>query len=72
MTHPRQTEVVKLMVLPSARLGVARKLIGHVEDFARDGWKAFSALDAASMRAAVQMYRRLGWEEWGVCKYCAS
>jgi GNAT superfamily N-acetyltransferase len=63
-THLHRAEVIKLLVSPSSRrLGIARKLMEYIEDFARG---------TATGSAAVEMYRRLGWEEWGTCKDYAS
>ncbi|CZR66311.1 related to acetyltransferase [Phialocephala subalpina] len=73
ITHVHKAEVVKLLVAPSARRqGIARKLMEHVEDFARDEGKEFLVLDTATESPAREMYRRLGWEEWGTCKDYAS
>lgn len=44
----------------------------YVEDFARDEGKEFLVLDTATKSPAREMYRRLGWEEWGTCKDYAS
>jgi GNAT superfamily N-acetyltransferase len=72
-THLHRAEVIKLLVLPSSRrLGIARKLMEHIEDFARGTGRTMLNLDTATGSAAVEMYRRLGWEEWGTCKDYAS
>ena len=44
----------------------------HIEDFARGTGRTMLNLDTATGSAAVEMYRRLGWEEWGTCKDYAS
>lgn len=44
----------------------------YIEDFARDEGKEFLVLDTATESLAREMYRRLGWEEWGTCKHYAS
>ncbi len=73
LTHGHRAEVVKLLVQPSARrLGIARKLMEKVEDFALGLGKQFLTLDTATLSPAVEMYRRLGWEEWGTCGDYAS
>jgi GNAT superfamily N-acetyltransferase len=72
-THLHRAEVIKLLVSPSSRrLGIARKLMEHIEDFARGTGRTMLNLDTATGSAAVEMYRRLGWEEWGTCKDYAS
>ena len=72
-THLHRAEVIKLLVSPSSRrLGIARKLMEHIEDFARGTGRTMLNLDTATGSAAVEMYRRLGWEEWGICKDYAS
>ena len=72
-THLHRAEVIKLLVSPSSRrLGIARKLMDHIEDFARGTGRTMLNLDTATGSAAVEMYRRLGWEEWGICKDYAS
>lgn len=73
VTHLHRAEVIKLLVSPSARrLGIARKLMTHVEDFARGTGRSMLTLDTATGSPAVEMYRKLGWEEWGTCKNYAS
>jgi GNAT superfamily N-acetyltransferase len=72
-THLHRAEVIKLLVSPlSRRLGIARKLMEYIEDFARETGRTMLSLDTATGSAAVEMYRRLGWEEWGTCKDYAS
>jgi GNAT superfamily N-acetyltransferase len=72
-THLHRAEVIKLLVSPSSRrLGIARKLMEYIEDFARGTGRTMLSLDTATGSAAVEMYRRLGWEEWGTCKDYAS
>jgi len=72
-THLHRAEVIKLMVLPSARrLGIARDLMLHVEAFAKGIERSMLTLDTATESAAMEMYRRLEWEEWGTCKVYAS
>ena len=72
-THLHRAEVIKLLVSPSyRRLGIARKLMEYIEDFARGTGRTMLSLDTATGSAAVEMYRRLGWEEWGTCKDYAS
>jgi ribosomal protein S18 acetylase RimI-like enzyme len=72
-THSHRGEVQKLLVLPDARkLGIARQLMRHVEDFARELGKEVLVLDTATLSPAREMYTRLGWEEWGTCKAYAS
>lgn len=44
----------------------------HVEDFARGTGRDMLTLDTATGSPAVEMYRKLGWEEWGTCKDYAS
>lgn len=45
----------------------------YVEEFARkERLKEFLTLDTAALSPAKDMYRRLGWEEWGTCKDYAS
>lgn len=69
VTHLHRAEVVKLLVSPSARrLGIATRLMNHVEDFARGTGRDMLTLDTATESSAMEMYRRLGWEEWGTCK----
>ncbi|PMD60139.1 acyl-CoA N-acyltransferase [Hyaloscypha bicolor E] len=71
VTHFHRAEVIKLLVSPSARrLGIARKLMKHVEDFARGTGRDMLTLDTATESPAVAMYRRLGWEEWGTWGSC--
>lgn len=61
VTHLHRAEVVKLLVSPSARrLGVARKLMSHVENFARGIGRQILTLDTATASPAVEMYRHLG------------
>jgi ribosomal protein S18 acetylase RimI-like enzyme len=73
VTHFHRAEVIKLLVSPSARrLGIARKLMKHVEEFARGTGRDMLTLDTATGSPAVAMYRKLGWEEWGTCKDYAS
>ncbi|KAE8444558.1 hypothetical protein EG329_014482 [Mollisiaceae sp. DMI_Dod_QoI] len=72
-THSHRAEVVKLLVAPAARRqGIARQLMDYIENFARDEGKEFLTLDTATLSPAKEMYRRLGWEEWGTCKDYAS
>jgi len=72
-THLHRAEVVKLLVAPSARrLGIASRLMSHIEDFARGIGRDLLTLDTATESPAMGMYRRLGWEEWGTCKGYAS
>lgn len=69
VTHLHRAEVVKLLVSPSARrLGIARKLMKHVEKFAKETGRDMLTLDTATKSPALEMYRTLGWEEWGTCK----
>jgi len=73
VTHLHRAEVIKLMVSSSGRrLGVARRLMSHVEDFARGTGRTMLTLDTATKSPALKMYRSLGWEEWGTCKDYAS
>lgn len=44
----------------------------YVENFAREMGKEMLTLDTATESAAMEMYRRLGWEEWGTCRDYAS
>jgi GNAT superfamily N-acetyltransferase len=72
-THLHRAEILKLLVTPSARRqGIARRLMEHVENFAREMGKEMLTLDTATESAAMEMYRRLGWEEWGTCRDYAS
>jgi len=72
-THLHRAEVIKLLVSPSARrLGIARRLMSHVENFARGTGRTMLTLDTATESPALEMYRRLDWEEWGTCKDYAS
>lgn len=72
-THLHRAEVIKLLVAPEARRqGIARMLMEYVEGFARGTGREVLTLDTATGSAAVEMYRRLGWEEWGTCKRYAS
>ena len=67
--HLHRGEVAKVLVSPNARRqGIARLLMEHVEDFARGIGREMLTLDAASEGPANEMYRKLGWEEWGTCK----
>ena len=54
------------------RLGIASRLMSHIEDFARGIGRDLLTLDTATESPAMGMYRRLGWEEWGTCKGYAS
>ena len=73
VTHLHRAEVIKLLVSPSSRrLGIARMLMSHVEEFARGTGRKMLTLDTATESPALEMYRRLGWEEWGTCKDYAS
>jgi len=44
----------------------------HVEAFAKGIEISMLTLDTATESAAIEMYRRLEWEEWGTCKDYAS
>lgn len=44
----------------------------HVEEVAREMGKQVLVLDTAMRSSARDMYRALGWEEWGTCKDYAS
>ncbi|KUJ20820.1 N-acetyltransferase GCN5 [Mollisia scopiformis] len=73
VTHLHRAEVIKLLVSPQARRqGIARRLMDYVEDFTRAEGKEFLTLDTATLSPAKEMYKRLGWEEWGTCKDYAS
>lgn len=68
-THSHRAEIHKLMVAPDARRqGIARLLMAHVEDFARDLGRTLLTLDTATDTPARAFYSKLGWEEWGTCR----
>ena len=68
-THAHRAEVAKLLVRPgSRRLGLGRRLMAHVEAFARNELgRELLTLDTASRTPAREFYARLGWLEWGTC-----
>jgi GNAT superfamily N-acetyltransferase len=69
VTRSHRAEVVKLLVSPSTRrLGIATRLMNYIEDFARGTKRDMLTLDTATNSSALEMYRCLGWEEWGTCK----
>jgi len=68
-THRHRAEVNKLIISSNyQRMGLARKVMDYVEDFAREDGKEVLTLTTATASAAREMYLRLGWEEFGVCK----
>ncbi|KAH8598705.1 acyl-CoA N-acyltransferase [Bisporella sp. PMI_857] len=72
-THLHRAEVVKLLVRPDARRkGIARMLMLHIEQFAKETGREMLTLDTATETPARDMYKRLGWEEWGTCRSYAS
>ena len=64
--QPDRADVAKLMVDRRRRgSGLGRRLMGAVEDAAREGGMRLLTLDAKRGGAAEALYRRLGWTQVG-------
>jgi ribosomal protein S18 acetylase RimI-like enzyme len=72
-THSHRADVNKLIISSKyQRMGLARKVMEYVEDFARKAGKEVLTLTTVTESAAREMYLRFGWEEFGICKKYAS
>lgn len=64
--QPHRAEVQKLLVHPDARRrGLARLLMHHAEQAARDAGRNLLTLDTEAGSNAAALYRGLGWTEAG-------
>lgn len=61
--QPHRADVAKLLVHPRARRqGIARLLMDHLEQVARDEGKWLLVLDTATGSGAETFYRQAGWQ----------
>jgi GNAT superfamily N-acetyltransferase len=64
---PHRAEVAKVLVHRRARRrGIAAGLMDRLEHLARDEGRWLLLLDTQQGSDAERLYRRLGWESWGV------
>lgn len=70
--QPHRAEVKKLLVHPDARrCGIARSLMGAVEERAREARRSLLTLDTVTGGAAEPLYRSLGYAVIGVIPHYA-
>lgn len=64
--QPHRADVAKVLVSPAMRgQGVGERLMGAIEDAARDAGRTLLVLDTVPGTAADRLYRRTGWQEVG-------
>jgi ribosomal protein S18 acetylase RimI-like enzyme len=64
--QPHLAEAQKIMVHPSARrLGLARRMLGALEDAGRAAGRTLLVLDTRAGDAGEALYRAAGWTEYG-------
>ncbi|KAH6678726.1 acyl-CoA N-acyltransferase [Halenospora varia] len=68
-SHSHRAEVNKLIISSSyRRKGLARKLMEEVESLARELGRDVLTLTTAKDSDAREMYLKMDWDEFGVCK----
>ncbi|KAH8666032.1 acyl-CoA N-acyltransferase [Tricladium varicosporioides] len=68
-SHSHRAEVNKLIISSShRRRGLARKLMGEIERTARELGRDVLTLTTVKDSDAREMYLKMEWEEFGICK----